>query len=239
MLPACLTVDVEPDCPPYLQGWRGLEEGMPKLLELLDREAVRATFFTTGESAERYPERVEALLAAGHELACHGHTHRAFGRLTDAEADTELRRSTEVLRAFAPVRAFRAPYLSLPARHLPLLERHGFAVDSSLARYKIDWLRRRPATRLTRVPASVTSSALRLPPRVRDRYLRAQKAPLVLFVHPWEFVDLTAARIPWHCRLGTGDPALAALRASLRTVRDFGGTFHRLDELPPPPAASA
>ena len=40
-----LTVDVEPDCPPYLTGWRGVEEGLPRLLALLADEGVTATFF--------------------------------------------------------------------------------------------------------------------------------------------------------------------------------------------------
>ena len=47
-----LTVDVEPDCPPYLWTWRGIVEGMPALMEVLDREQVPVTFFTTGATAQ-------------------------------------------------------------------------------------------------------------------------------------------------------------------------------------------
>jgi peptidoglycan/xylan/chitin deacetylase (PgdA/CDA1 family) len=195
MLQVCITVDVEPDCPPYLEGWRGLEQGMPRLLALLAERGVPATFFTTGHSAERYPGVVRDLLAAGHELGCHGHTHRAFPELGPEDARRELAVSSEILRAFSPVVSFRAPYLRFPAAYLPLLEAHGFRLDSSQGRYKADYLRgrvgvRESETRLLRVPASVTSSALRLPAAVRDAYLRAQRSPLVLFVHPWE-LDLT------------------------------------------------
>ena len=43
-----LTVDLEPDCPPFLQGFRGVEHGVPSLLSLLDELEIPATFFTTG-----------------------------------------------------------------------------------------------------------------------------------------------------------------------------------------------
>jgi peptidoglycan-N-acetylglucosamine deacetylase len=231
MLPVCLTVDVEPDCPPYLTAWRGIEEGMPRLLELLEAEGVRATFFTTGETAVRYPGAVRRIVDAGHELGCHGHTHRRFTELGPAEAEAEIARSTELLRGFAPVQAFRAPYLRFPPAYLPLLEAHGFTVDSSLARYKVDAFRARPSTGLLRIPASVTSSVLRLWPALRDPYLRAQRPPLVLFVHPWEFVDMTSQAIPWHCRMGTGEHALASLRETIRTLRARGGRFLGMDEL--------
>src|SRR6202008_2882598 len=75
---ASFTCDLEPDCPPYLRGFRGVEEGLPKLLALLSELGIRGTFFTTGEVATKYPEAARAVLAGGHELACHGMTHTAF-----------------------------------------------------------------------------------------------------------------------------------------------------------------
>ena len=50
-----LTVDVEPDCPPHLEGWRGMTEGFPCPLDLLAAEGVPATCFVTGQTAERFP----------------------------------------------------------------------------------------------------------------------------------------------------------------------------------------
>jgi peptidoglycan/xylan/chitin deacetylase (PgdA/CDA1 family) len=231
MLRVCLTVDVEPDCPPYLQGWRGIEQGMPRLLALLDAEGVPATFFTTGESALRYPDVVRTVVARGHELGCHGHTHRAFTDLSPDDAWSELHGSTQLLRTVAPVRSFRAPYLRFPVRYLSMLEALGFELDSSQGRYKPDYLRAQPATTLTRVPASMTSSALRLPTALRDFYLRVLRPPVVLFVHPWEFVDMTDEAIPWHCRLGTGEHALASLAAAIRTLKERGASFSRMDAL--------
>lgn len=231
MLRVYMTVDVEPDCPPYLRGWRGVESGMPRLLALLRAEGVPATFFTTGETALRYPDVVRSVTVDGHELGCHGHTHRSFALLGAREAAHELERSLAALRSFGPVVSFRAPYLRLPPEHLPLLERSELLLDSSVGRYKPDHFRASPPTRLLRVPASVTSSALRLPGTLREAYLRVQRSPLVLFVHPWEFVDMTREPIPWHCRLRTGEPALACLGATLRGLRERGASFRRMDSL--------
>jgi len=62
-LRVALTVDFEPDCPPYLSStFRGIEQGAPRLLELFAATGVRATYFTTSEVAERYPASLRALL---------------------------------------------------------------------------------------------------------------------------------------------------------------------------------
>ena len=132
-----LTVDFEPDCPPYLSStFRGIEEGAPRLLDLFADAGVRATYFTTGEVAERYPAAVRALVDAGHELGCHGVTHTAFDRMDEAHRALGDRAVGAVLRDFAPVDSFRAPYLRFPEPYVRLLEEAGFALDSSLAKYK-------------------------------------------------------------------------------------------------------
>ena len=109
-----LTVDVEPDCPPYLSSWRGVTEGLPRLLDLLASEEVAATFFVTGQTAERFPEAVRELVTAGHELGCHGHSHERFGTMNRTQAELELAQASAVLRKFGPTTAFRAPNLDLP-----------------------------------------------------------------------------------------------------------------------------
>lgn len=234
MIDVSLGIDVEPDCPPYLATqYRGIAEGLPRLLDLLDGHAVRTTCFCTGEVAERFPERIRELIERGHELGCHGHTHRRFDVLGADEADEELTRSTAVLRAFgAPVTAFRAPNLRFPDRYVPLLERHGLGVDSSQAKYKLAFYRRSEAmTSVMRIPASTTSSVLRLPRAIRDPWLAMLSSPVVLFVHPWEFVDLRHTKLRLDCRFRTGDKALAALDSAINALRERGARFLRMDEL--------
>lgn len=227
-----LTVDLEPDCPPFLsESWRGVTEGFPDLLGLLREQAVPVTVFCTGEVAERYPEAVDALLEDGHELGCHGQTHQPFPGMGAAQAADEIGRSAATLRRFAPVDAFRAPYLRFPEEYLPLLAAEGFRLDSSGARYKWGGARPGSVPGLVRIPASVTSSVLRLPALVRDPWLRALSDPVVLFVHPWEFVDLRRTRLRYDCRFRTGSFALDALRSVIRGFRSRGGDFRRLSEL--------
>ena len=230
-----LTVDLEQDCPPYLDTYRGAEEGMPRLLALLREQGIAATVFTTGDVARRYPDLVREIVRAGHELGSHGDTHRAFDRMTDAEAAAEIASSTRALRAFATVTAFRAPYLRLPARHLATLAASGYTLDSSEGAYKTrarvrveDVAAAGRRARMTRVPASVTSSVLRLPALLRRAAFAPLRSPVVLFVHPWELVDLRRAPIRWDCRFRTGDAALASIAQIARDLRVHGATFHTL-----------
>ena len=227
-----VTVDFEPDCPPYLSStFRGIEVGAPRLLELFAGAGVPATYFTTGEVAERYPDAVRALVSAGHELGCHGVTHTAFDRLDETAARWEIAHSARLLRTFAAVDSFRAPYLRFPEPYVRLLEEHDFRLDSSLARYKRSFRAPRLPTSLARVPASVTSSVLRLPAAIRDPWLRSLRDPVVLFVHPWEFVDLTRERLRLDCRFRTGDVALRCLREVIDAYAARGATFVTMREL--------
>ena len=225
------TVDLEPDCPPYLSGFRGVEHGLPALLHELARLDVPATFFTTGEVAARYPDAIERLVREGHELGCHGMTHSAFTSLDRDAACNEIEQSAEILRRSAPVTSFRAPYLRFPDAYVDILERTGFDVDSSQARYKLDYYRRRTPSRIRRIPASVTSSVLRLPNVLRRAYLSALSSPVVLFVHPWEFVDLRRERLRLDCRFKTGDVALECIAQVLESYKRAGATFVRMREL--------
>jgi peptidoglycan/xylan/chitin deacetylase (PgdA/CDA1 family) len=231
---ASFTCDLEPDCPPYLEGFRGVEQGLPRLLALLDDLAVRATFFTTGEVAQKYPDAVRAVIAGGHELACHGMTHTAFTSMSRNAARKEIEESAAILRAFADVTSFRAPYLRFPDEFLPLLENAAFAVDSSQAKYKKAYYDSRRAgtrTSLTRIPASLTSSALRIPKLFREVYLRSVSKPVVMFVHPWEFVDLRREKLRYDCRFRTGDVALACVAEVLRGMKARGARFMTMREL--------
>jgi polysaccharide deacetylase family protein (PEP-CTERM system associated) len=107
---------------------RRVAVGTRRLLGVLDRHGVRATFFVVGYSAERDPELVRALGAAGHEVASHSYAHRMLSELGPAEFRADLRRSLDVLQAITGRRVlgFRAPSWSLT-------DRTGWAEDVLLA----------------------------------------------------------------------------------------------------------
>jgi peptidoglycan/xylan/chitin deacetylase (PgdA/CDA1 family) len=231
---ASFTCDLEPDCPPFLTGFRGVEQGLPKLLALLSDLRIPATFFTTGEVARRYPAAVRAVVDAGHELACHGMTHTAFTTMSRDIARGEIMSSAEILRDFASVTSFRAPYLKFPDEFLDLVEGAAFLVDSSQAKYKRAYHASKASaitSSVTRIPASITSSALRIPKLFREAYLRVLHAPVVLFVHPWEFVDLRREKIRYDCRFRTGDIALDCLRDVLGGMMGRGARFTTMRQL--------
>jgi hypothetical protein len=158
-------------------------------------------------------------------------THTAFDRMDEATARWEIGHSARLLRRFATVVSFRAPYLRFPVRYVRLLEEHDFRLDSSLARYKRSYRAPRTASTLARVPASMTSSVLRLPAFVRDPWLAALRDPVVLFVHPWEFVDLRREKLRLDCRFRTGDVALRCLREVIASFAARGARFTTMREL--------
>lgn len=230
----CITVDVEHDCPPFMTTYRGIEEGMPRLLDLFADEQVTSTLFITGDVARRYPEQVQRWAAAGHEIGCHGDTHRPFDTLDEATARGEIQASTAVLRQWAPCLSFRAPNLRFPESYVRLLEAEGYALDSSQAKYKrAYWLNRQALSSLKRVPASMTSSVLRIPKPLRYAILGRLASPVVLFVHPWEFVDFRRSTLRWDCRFATGQQALVALRENINYYRRRGAELRPMQDLLP------
>ncbi len=230
-LRVALTVDMEPDCPPFLWTWRGVTEGAPRLIDLFAREQVPVTWFTTGDTARLHPGSVRAVVDAGHELACHGVTHQRFDWMSKESARWEIQDSTKRLRDFAEITSFRAPYLRFPGHYLDLLAEEGFRLDSSQARYKKDVPGEENAPGLVRIPASITSSALRIPKLLREYFLGRLPDPVVLFVHPWEFVDFRQSTLRYDCRFRTGQPALDALGSVIRYFKGRGATFVTMRDL--------
>ncbi len=227
----CLTVDVEEDCPPYLGTFRGVEEGLDCVLALFAEESVRGTFFVTGQIAMSYPALIGKIVSMGHELGSHGLSHRAFDRMDHETAFREINRSKKILDAFSQVLSFRAPYLRFPEAYLGLLVDEGFSIDSSQAKYKLSYYCKRSQVPLRRIPVSVTSSMLRLPDRICLSVLRILSSPVVLFVHPWEFVDLTRERLRLDCRFRTGVPAVGCLKSVIRFFRGKNARFLTIREL--------
>jgi peptidoglycan/xylan/chitin deacetylase (PgdA/CDA1 family) len=230
-----ITIDMEQDCPPYLSTFQGVQEGTPRVLRLLKELGIPATFFTTGDVARRFPKVVESIVAGGHELGCHGDTHRRFGTMDEREAEKEIVDASQTLRAFGKVVSFRAPNLDFPSQFLPILSSNGYRVDSSYGRHKPGTFFSEPtrAGELMRIPASVAPSWLRIPRLLRNAILSQLRGPAVFFFHPWEFVDATGWEIPIDCRYRTGDPALDSLAATVEFFRARSATFHSMSELAP------
>lgn len=205
-----ITFDVEHDCPPYLETTRGgMEDGLPRLLDLLaEKGGVKGgTFFFTAEMARRFPGGlVRRVIDEGHELGSHNYNHERLDKLTrGGEGERVIEKSLEVLRQFGEVVSFRAPpNLQFPNYYYDILSKNGVLVDSSKATYKGYREGVRFFGDVLEVPASTTSSVIRLPWRIQRIVHKRLKEPRVYFVHPWEFVPMQKEKIRWDCRFNTG-----------------------------------
>ncbi len=108
-----------------------------RLLALLDRHRVKATFCVLGWVAEQHPRLVRDIHDRGHEIASHGYWHRLVYEQSPEEFRADLRRSQAVLRDAIGRRAsvYRAPSFSITARSrwaLQTLVEEGFRVDLSI-----------------------------------------------------------------------------------------------------------
>jgi peptidoglycan/xylan/chitin deacetylase (PgdA/CDA1 family) len=112
----------------------GPRVGAKRLLELFQDRAIPTTWFVPGHSLTTFVADTAAIVEGGHELACHGWFHEDFAELSAEEATDILGRSIEAIRAVtgAPPAGFRAPYWSLGAEMIGLIEAAGFRYDSSL-----------------------------------------------------------------------------------------------------------
>jgi polysaccharide deacetylase family protein (PEP-CTERM system associated) len=108
-----------------------------QLLEMFAEHDAGATFFVLGWVAEKHPEMVRSIAAAGHEVASHGWDHRLVGRQSRDDFRDSVKRTKELLEELTgePVRGFRAPSFSITPGcewALDVLIEEGHAYDSSL-----------------------------------------------------------------------------------------------------------
>ncbi len=201
------TVDVERDVPSTLSTWRGLEEGLPLLLDLLSKHGVPATFFVTGQAAEKFPKLIRKV-SHEYEVGCHGYEHERFDEISAKEQLRRIELATKILAKVTgrKVWGFRAPNFRPGTHTLSALRRLGYLYDASNACYRIG---PDPARfGLVEIRNTWPSSLLRLPSGVSTRVLRLCLAALPLTVldyHPWEFVKVTGVK--FDCRFATGETA--------------------------------
>jgi peptidoglycan-N-acetylglucosamine deacetylase len=107
--------------------------GVPRLLDLLADYSLPATFFVPGLTAERYPQTVERIAAAGHEIGHHSYSHRSAVDLSEAEERADFERALAALdRVGVKPSGHRAALWEASWRTAALVAEHGLLYDSSL-----------------------------------------------------------------------------------------------------------
>lgn len=114
-----------------------VERNVDVILGLLDETNAKATFFTLGWIAERYPQVVRRIVDGGHELASHGYGHQRASDLTPEQFRDDITRAKRILEDLGGVviRGYRAPSFSINRNNwwaVQELENAGYVYSSSI-----------------------------------------------------------------------------------------------------------
>ncbi|OFZ96967.1 MAG: polysaccharide deacetylase [Betaproteobacteria bacterium RBG_19FT_COMBO_58_11] len=120
-----------------------VERNVMRILDMLDAQPAKATFFTLGWVAERYPHLVREIVGRGHELASHGYGHLRATDQTEREFRADVTHAKKLLEDLSgvPVNGYRAPSFSIGARNLwafDVLSDAGYQYSSSVYPIKHD-----------------------------------------------------------------------------------------------------
>jgi polysaccharide deacetylase family protein (PEP-CTERM system associated) len=192
-----------------------VERNVQRILALLDQAGVKATFFTLGWIAQRYPQLVREIVARGHELASHGHGHQRASDLTPAQFREDILSAKLLLEDLGgvAVQGYRAPSFSIGEGNLwafDVLADCGYRYSSSVYPIQHDHygmpnsprfayevrpgLIEVPVTTLRLGQRNLPSSGggyFRLLPYALSRWMierfnRVEGQSAVFYFHPWE-----------------------------------------------------
>lgn len=107
---------------------------VPRILDLLARYELPATFFVPGFTAELHPDLLHRIVTEGHEVGHHGYFHEPVGSMSDGREEEILEHGVEVIERVTGrrPRGYRAPGGEIKASTPARLLRHGFDYDTSL-----------------------------------------------------------------------------------------------------------
>ena len=192
-----------------------IERNIDRILELLDATGSKATCFTLGWIAERYPTAIRRLAEEGHEVASHGMVHERIWRQSPDEFREDAASARRLLEDVAgvPVQGYRAASWSLDQRtpwaH-DILADVGYRYSSSIYpvahdHFGVPSAPQRPFylanSGLLEIPASTARLAGRNIPAGGGGYFRlyplafstwlirrihTAESPYVFYFHPWE-----------------------------------------------------
>ena len=149
-----MTVDVEDyfqvsAFEPYIakEKWDTLphrvEKNTHQILDIFEDSGIKATFFTLGWVAERYPGLIRRIIQDGHELASHGYEHIRVTEQTPDEFRIDVSRTKKILEDMSghEIKGYRAASYSIGAKNLwalDVLQEEGFKYSSSIYPVKHD-----------------------------------------------------------------------------------------------------
>ena len=225
-----------------------VEDNTLRILDLLDKHGIKATFFCLGWIAERHGDLIRRMHEKGHEIACHGFAHQVIYGQDPARFKEDVTRAKQVLEdaTGVPVIGYRTPTYSITDKTLwaiKILEDAGFLYDSSIFpiyhdnygipdaprfphRLQGSTLVEFPISTLKIGPVNIPVSGggyFRLLPytltRLGLKEVMSGGRPFVFYIHPWE-LNPDTPRVP-------GMPVLSRFRTYIG-IRSARARFERL-----------
>lgn len=201
-----------------------VERNVECILQMLDEHGTKATFFTLGWVAKRYPRLIGRIAAEGHELASHGFGHERASDLDEQAFFSDIDTARKLLEDTGGqrVKGYRAPSFSIGKNNLwafDCLEQAGYLYSSSIYPIHHDHYGMPEAPRfahqvregLWEIPVTTAcffdrnwpasgGGYFRLMPYAMSRWLlqrvnHLDKQPAIFYFHPWE-IDVDQPRIP-------------------------------------------
>lgn len=240
---------------PISRGEFGLV-GAERILALLRRHDIRATWFVPGHTLDTYPDVCRRIHDAGHEIAHHGYLHEPPATLTVEQEEAVLVRGSEAIRRITGLdpRGYRSPSWDLSLDTVRLLIDHGFLYDSSMMAQDDQPYRARQGdliapdrpvqwgkpTRLIEMPISWSLDDFpHFEYRRTETYLQPglMRAEDVLgnwiadFRYMMENVDWGVLTYTFHPQVIGRGHRMLVLERLIQTVSELGGSFGRMDEL--------
>ncbi len=225
-----------------------VERNINCILEMLARRDVKATFFTLGWIAERYPQLVREIVREGHELASHGYGHERASDQTEEAFFADIHLAKIILEDLtgSEVNGYRAPSFSIGKGNLwafDCLARAGYRYSSSIYPIRHDHygmpnsprfayqvrpgLMEIPITTLRVLNRNLPSSGggyFRLLPYALSRWMLSRvntqdRESGIFYFHPWE--------------IDTGQPRIAGIsrKTRFRHYVNIGRMEGRLNQL--------
>ena len=226
-----------------------VEANTNRMLDLFAEKGASATFFILGWVAERFPQIVRRMAAAGHEIASHGYAHQNIDTQTQDEFRHDIRRAKSVLEDLGgkAVRGYRAPTFSIGPKTwwaYDVLAEEGYVYSSSIYPIVHDLYGVPDAPRtpfrpthgpMVEIPMTTVrygkrnfpasgGGYFRLLPYAVSRHAfarvnRKEGAPCIFYCHPWE-IDPGQPRV-----------AGASLKSRLRHYTNLGVMERRIFRL--------
>lgn len=201
-----------------------VERNINRILEMLAVNDTKATFFTLGWIAERYPQLIRKIVQEGHELASHGYGHERASDQSEEAFYSDIHLAKIVLEDLSDgeVNGYRAPSFSIGTGNLwafDCLVRAGYRYSSSIYPIRHDHYGMPDSPRfahevrpgLMEIPITTLRVLSRNLPSSGGGYFRLLPYPIsrwmlkrvnstdgesgVFYFHPWE-IDTEQPRIP-------------------------------------------